>query len=165
MDGVRTIRVTDDEAELRLDRWFRRHYPELTHGRLEKLLRTGQVRVDGGRVKASARLEAGQTIRVPPLGQATSPPPKREERAVSEEDAVFARSLVIHRDDDVLVLNKPAGLAVQGGPHTRGAGALYQELGTEVRRFACDSSVLDRPAGRRNAMRSQSHGPGVREEC
>ena len=50
-------------------------------------------------------------------------------------------------------------------PHTRGAGALYQELGTEVRRFACDSSVLDRPAGRRNAMRSQSHGPGVREEC
>ena len=118
MDGVRTIRVTDDEAELRLDRWFRRHYPELTHGRLEKLLRTGQVRVDGGRVKASARLEAGQTIRVPPLGQATSPPPKREERAVSEEDAVFARSLVIHRDDDVLVLNKPAGLAVQGGTGT-----------------------------------------------
>ena len=118
MDGVRTIRVTDDEAELRLDRWFRRHYPELTHGRLEKLLRTGQVRVDGGRVKASARLEPGQTIRVPPLGQATSAPPKQEERAVSDEDAAFARSLVIHRDDDVLVLNKPAGLAVQGGTGT-----------------------------------------------
>jgi len=118
MDGVRTIRVSDDEAELRLDRWFRRHYPELTHGRLEKLLRTGQVRVDGGRVKASARLEAGQTIRVPPLGQATSPPLKQEERAVSDEDAAFARSLVIHRDDDVLVLNKPAGLAVQGGTGT-----------------------------------------------
>jgi len=118
MDGVRTIRVTDDEAELRLDRWFRRHYPELTHGRLERLLRTGQVRVDGGRVKASARLEPGQTIRVPPLGQATSAPPKQEERAVSDEDAAFARSLVIHRDDDVLVLNKPAGLAVQGGTGT-----------------------------------------------
>ena len=55
MTGVRFVAVTDDEADLRLDRWFRRHYPGLTHGWLEKLLRTGQIRLDGGRAKASTR--------------------------------------------------------------------------------------------------------------
>ena len=67
MTGVSSITVTDDEAGIRVDRWFRRHYAELGHGRLEKLLRTGQVRVDGGRSKASTRLEPGQIIRVPPF--------------------------------------------------------------------------------------------------
>jgi 23S rRNA pseudouridine955/2504/2580 synthase len=120
MDGVRTLRVTDDEAELRLDRWFRRHFPELTHGRLEKLLRTGQVRVDGGRAKASLRLAAGQAIRIPPLGEAATAPAPRapRKREVSPEDAEFVRSLVLHRDAQVIAINKPAGLAVQGGTGT-----------------------------------------------
>ena len=59
--------VSDGEDGMRLDRWFKTHHPDLPHSRLEKLLRTGQVRVDGGRVKASTRLEAGQVVRVPPL--------------------------------------------------------------------------------------------------
>jgi 23S rRNA pseudouridine955/2504/2580 synthase len=117
--SVQTIHVTADEADLRLDRWFRRHFPDLTHGRLEKLLRTGQVRVDGGRAKASLRLEAGQAVRVPPLGEKASALPRQKEaRAVSDSDAEFVQNLVIHRDDHVIALNKPPGLAVQGGTGT-----------------------------------------------
>jgi 23S rRNA pseudouridine955/2504/2580 synthase len=117
MSGVKTLTVTADEDGLRLDRWFKSHYPGLTHGRLEKLLRTGQVRVDGGRVKASARLAEGQTVRVPPLGEdgAKTMPPRP---AVRPEDVAFLGALVLYRDADVIVLNKPAGLAVQGGSKT-----------------------------------------------
>jgi 23S rRNA pseudouridine955/2504/2580 synthase len=118
-EGVRNLRVADDEAEQRLDRWFRRHFPDVTHGRLEKLLRTGQVRVDGGRAKASLRLDAGQTVRVPPLGAPAEATPRTPARSkVSESDADFVRSLVLHRDQHVIALNKPAGLAVQGGSGT-----------------------------------------------
>ncbi|MEM7634377.1 MAG: RluA family pseudouridine synthase, partial [Pseudomonadota bacterium] len=67
MSGVKQISVKGDEDGMRLDRWFKVHFPQVSHGRLSKLLRTGQVRVDGGRVKANERLLPGQTIRVPPL--------------------------------------------------------------------------------------------------
>ena len=73
MNGVRTITVAPAEAELRLDRWFKRRFPTLAHGRLEKLLRTGQVRVDGHRVKAGHRLAAGETVRVPPFEEGLGP--------------------------------------------------------------------------------------------
>ena len=63
-----------EESEIRLDRWFKRHFPQVNHGWLEKLLRTGQVRVDGKRVKANARLETGQTVRIPPLGDQEAEP-------------------------------------------------------------------------------------------
>jgi 23S rRNA pseudouridine955/2504/2580 synthase len=119
MTGVKILSVTDDEDGIRLDRWFRRHYPEVAHGRLAKLLRTGQIRVNGGRVKGATRLEAGQDIRVPPFGPAPERAPNyrkdRNRSPVSEEDTALLRSLVIHRDPDVLVINKPPGLAVQGG--------------------------------------------------
>lgn len=108
--------IAPDEAELRLDRWFRRHFPQVTHGRLQKLLRTGQVRVDGKRVEANLRLAAGQTVRVPPLGDA--PPPRPMPRPVPEREAERLRDAILHIDDDVIVLNKPAGLAVQGGTGT-----------------------------------------------
>ena len=80
--GVQLRQVGADEAPLRLDRWFRRHFPDLPHGRLQRLLRTGQVRVDGRRVEAGHRLDAGQVVRVPPLGgpavpQATPAAPAR----------------------------------------------------------------------------------------
>ena len=71
--SVQTLEVTEDEAEVRLDRWFRRRFPELNHGRLEKLLRTGQVRIDGKRAKSGDRVSPGQMIRVPPLPAATDP--------------------------------------------------------------------------------------------
>ncbi|MFP6733808.1 MAG: S4 domain-containing protein, partial [Rhodospirillales bacterium] len=67
MRRVETVAVAEDEDGLRLDRWFKRHYPALTHGRLEKMLRTGQVRLDGKRVRANARIAGGQIIRVPPV--------------------------------------------------------------------------------------------------
>ncbi|MFN4231073.1 RluA family pseudouridine synthase [Parvibaculum sp.] len=118
MNEVSQIGVTQEEDGVRLDRWFKRRFPMLTHGRLEKLLRTGQVRVDGARAKANVRLEAGQVVRVPPLGEEAAKPAPKPERNVSDKDAEFVRSLVIHKDKSVLVLNKPAGLAVQGGTKT-----------------------------------------------
>ena len=111
------LTIKDDEADLRLDRWFRRHFPGLQHGRLEKLLRTGQVRVDGKRAKANVRLVPGQTIRIPP-GIEKGPTERSERPPVRESDARFVQSLVIHRDDDVIAINKPPGLAVQGGTGT-----------------------------------------------
>jgi 23S rRNA pseudouridine955/2504/2580 synthase len=117
MSEVELRTVATGEAELRLDRWFRRHFPALTHGRLQKLLRTGQVRIDGRRAQAHARLAAGQTIRVPPLGAA--PAPSRAQPVVDPKDATFLRSLILVEDRSVIVLNKPEGLAVQGGTGTR----------------------------------------------
>jgi len=112
--AVETITVGGDDGPVRLDRWFRRHYPALAHGRLEKLLRTGQIRVDGKRAKAGDRVAPGQAIRVPPmesLAAAASPPP----RPISPADEAMLHAAVLHRDDDLIVLNKPPGLAVQGG--------------------------------------------------
>jgi len=114
--------VSGDEAGLRLDRWFQRHYPELSHGALQKLLRTGQVRLDGKRVEGKDRVEPGQTVRLPP-GVTTAPAssPKLTPKAVptlSARDSQEIQSLVIHRDDWVIALNKPSGLAVQGGSGT-----------------------------------------------
>ncbi len=120
MSGVQTLTVTEDEAELRLDRWFKRRFPTLGHGRLEKLLRKGEVRVDGKRVKANARLAAGQVVRVPPGADAPLPEgaPVKRKPVVTEDDEEFVRAMVIHRDADVIALNKPPGLAVQGGTGT-----------------------------------------------
>ena len=114
MSGVQQITVSADDGTLRLDRWFKRHFPQVNHIRLEKLLRTGQVRVDGGRVKASHRLEPGQIIRVPPLGEAGAKA-KSDQRHVKPRDAAMVQEAVIYKDDDLIVLNKPSGLAVQGG--------------------------------------------------
>jgi 23S rRNA pseudouridine955/2504/2580 synthase len=106
--------VTDDEAEIRLDRWFRRHFPGVTQGALQKLCRTGQIRVDGKRAETATRLAPGQAVRVPPLPAQPGPPP-----VPKPADPVVARELedmILHRDDHLIVLDKPHGLAVQGGP-------------------------------------------------
>ena len=102
---------------MRLDRWFRRHYPALSHGRVEKLLREGRIRLDGRRVKASTRIAEGQTIRIPPMaeGGRGSASPLDEPVSIGEGDARRIRACVIYRDPAVIALNKPAGLAVQGG--------------------------------------------------
>src|SRR5690349_9134403 len=121
MSGVQQIEVGSDEGEVRLDRWFKRRFPALTHGRLEKLLRTGQVRVDGGRAKANQRLQPGQVVRVPPLGSSSSGPSSGGKSAaktaepLSPRDVAEIQRMVIYKDDEVIVLNKPHGLAVQGG--------------------------------------------------
>lgn len=109
-----------EEAGLRLDRWFRSRFPEIRHGRAAKMLRKGQIRLDGGRVTGGTRIAAGQKIRVPPMRFAVLKKPSRQAReTVPEADQVFLKSLLLHRDDSVLVLNKPAGLAVQGGTGLR----------------------------------------------
>lgn len=120
MTDVRSITVQDDEADLRLDRWFRRRFPDLAHGRLERLLRTGQIRVDGGRAKSGTRLATGQVVRVPPLEAGLGEKPLvRPVREVASEDAAALRAAVLYQDDWVIALNKPAGLAVQGGTGQR----------------------------------------------
>jgi 23S rRNA pseudouridine955/2504/2580 synthase len=120
MTAVAALTVTATEAELRLDRWFRRHFPALPHGRLEKLLRTGQIRVDGKRVKASLRLAPGQVVRVPPLDAPPSgaAPAAAKPRPEDERLAAELRRRVLYRDRDALIIDKPAGLAVQGGTGT-----------------------------------------------
>jgi 23S rRNA pseudouridine955/2504/2580 synthase len=115
MAEVKLLAVADAEDGMRLDRWLRRRWPTLSQVQIHKLARSGQLRVDGGRVKADTRLAAGSVVRVPPLSDAPPPAPRE---AITAHDAAFARSLVIYEDDEVLALDKPAGLAVQGGTKT-----------------------------------------------
>jgi len=117
---VRSATVAEDDDGVRVDRWFRRHFPQLNHNQLEKLLRTGQVRINGRRAKASDRLSSGQILRLPPqiakccsLDNAENAG-KRPIRNVSR-----LKQWVLYEDDDVVALNKPAGLAVQGGTGLR----------------------------------------------
>jgi 23S rRNA pseudouridine955/2504/2580 synthase len=115
MREVRTLYVADGEDGTRLDRWFKRRWPHLNHIQIQKMVRSGQIRVDGSRAKADTRLAAGSQVRVPPLPDA---PTEKQRAMVSPRDAAYARSLVLYEDDEVLVLNKPSGLAVQGGTKT-----------------------------------------------
>ena len=115
MGEVKLITVGAAEDGIRLDRWLRRRWPTLGQTQIHKLARGGQLRVDGARVKADSRLAAGSLVRVPPLPEG---PPPQEREAISDRDARFARGLVLYEDDEVLILDKPAGLAVQGGTKT-----------------------------------------------
>ena len=117
---VKTLYVTDGEDGVRLDRFFKRRWPHINHVQLNKLLRSGQVRVDGGRAKPDTRLAAGSTVRVPPLPDAPSEDQQKRERAsLSPQEIAYAHSLVLYEDEDVIALNKPSGLAVQGGTKTK----------------------------------------------
>ena len=114
MTGVETRTVDRDEAGMRLDRWFKLHFPGLGFGHLQKLVRSGQVRVDGARVEASTRLASGQQVRIPPLktGDAALNRAKPVRKAGDREALEAA---ILHEDESVMVFDKPAGLAVQGG--------------------------------------------------
>lgn len=120
MSGVQTIIVGSEDADTRLDRWLRRRFPALTQGAVEKLCRTGQLRIDGGRVKASHRLVPGMAVRVPPLpapSAAADPAvlPERDHDGISAADAEMIRAAVLWKDDHIIALNKPPGLPSQGG--------------------------------------------------
>src|ERR1700744_1079777 len=117
MKAVLNIPVKPDEDGVRLDPWFKRRWPHLSQGQIQKLLRTGQIRVGGARAKADTRLAAGDQVRVPPLPEAGEREPGARP-ALSPQDIAFAKSLVLYEDDEVLALNKPAGLAGQGGTKT-----------------------------------------------
>ncbi|NMG39988.1 RluA family pseudouridine synthase [Chelativorans sp. ZYF759] len=116
MAGVEQIKIEPDEDGMRLDRWFKQHYPGLGFGPLQKLLRSGQIRLDGGRAKSDTRVQAGQLMRIPPLAvdrKSGAPVTARTMRGVEDGD-VLSR-ILLYEDDKVLVFDKPSGLAVQGG--------------------------------------------------
>lgn len=118
---VEALRVSDAENDMRLDRWFRIHFPDVGYTYLQKLLRSGQVRVDKKRAQANDRLLTGMEIRVPAVvRQPKKPTPGlKAPMGVSKADRDAIEKMIIYEDDHVLVLNKPFGLAVQGGTGTK----------------------------------------------
>lgn len=128
MSGVQTITIGEDEGEQRLDRWLKRRFPHLGQGRIEKMCRKGECRVDGSRVKPATRVLAGQSVRIPPIPEPGDLPPPSTPK-VSAKDAAMIRSCVIYQDDHIIALNKPPGLPVQGGSgHTRHVDGLSEAL-------------------------------------
>ena len=120
-ERVETIEVKSSDAGVRLDRWFRVHFPGVGYAYLQKLLRTGQIRVDSRRVGANERLEAGAQVRVPKIvrdGKKTVPTLKPP-LGLSKADRDRIERMILFEDEHVLVLNKPFGLAVQGGTGTK----------------------------------------------
>ena len=115
MTGVVTVKVKEQDDGIRLNRWFLKYYPNLPLARLQKLLRTKQIKVDGKKAETALKLLAGQEIRIPPM---EDKPIEKDAAKISAKDAELIRSLVIYKDANIIVLNKPSGLAVQGGTNT-----------------------------------------------
>jgi 23S rRNA pseudouridine955/2504/2580 synthase len=119
MSDIRTFIVAPDDDDIRLDRWFKRHLPDTSFTTVAKWARTGQLRVDGARAAPGDRIAAGQTLRFPPPEPVpVAGKPKRERPPLTDDEIAFARELVIHQDAQAFVLNKPPGLATQGGTKT-----------------------------------------------
>lgn len=135
MTEVKRHVVSAEEAGMRLDRWFKVHFPQVTFAYLNKLTRTGQVRVGGARAKTNTRLEAEQEIRVPPLAFDTRPAdlPKGEVKPLTPQERRLFDSMLLHEDRDIFILNKPSGFAVQGGTKThQHLDGLLMGLGAEL---------------------------------
>ena len=107
--------VAESEKDIRLDRWFKRHYPDISHGLLEKWLRKKNILVDSKKAQANTRLIPGQAIRIPPI---ETPKEAPKAKTISKADITLMQKMVLYKDKDIIVLNKPAGLAVQGGSKT-----------------------------------------------
>jgi 23S rRNA pseudouridine955/2504/2580 synthase len=130
MSAVLMITVTEEEGEQRLDRWFKRRFPHLTQGHVEKMCRTGQVRVDSARCKAADRITPGQTIRIPPLPDTEAPVQRRSGYSAADEKMI--QNAVIWKDEHMIILNKPPGLPSQGGS---GQGDRHVDGLTEALKF------------------------------
>ncbi|MCE2747403.1 MAG: RluA family pseudouridine synthase [Rhodobacter sp.] len=130
MSAVQVLTVAGEEGEQRLDRWFRRRFPHVTQGAVEKMCRTGQLRVDGGRAKAADRVVPGMEIRVPPLPEGEAPKPV--ESRMAKTDVGMIQDAVLWKDEHMIVLNKPAGLPSQGGS---GQGARHVDALAEALKF------------------------------
>jgi 23S rRNA pseudouridine955/2504/2580 synthase len=119
-DGGRNFVVGYDDDGIRLDRWFKRHLPDTSFNIVSRWARTGQLRIDGSRATPGDRLQAGQSIRVPPpeVERAAVAKPKKERAPLSDEQTAYVREMVIHKDAQAIVINKPPGLATQGGTKT-----------------------------------------------
>ena len=117
-DAVRQFTVGHDDNDIRLDRWFKRHLPQIGFATVSRWARTGQIRVDGKRAKPEDRLSAGQVLRIPPGGNISGDKQQPTRRELTEEELATADAMVIHQDKAAIVLNKPPGLATQGGTKT-----------------------------------------------
>ena len=115
---VRQFTVSTEDDGIRLDRWFKRNLPDTSFNLVSRWARTGQLRIDGKRATPGDRIEAGQTIRVPPAEPAAAPKAAPERRKLSPDEVAFVSEMVIHRDPAAIVVNKPPGLATQGGTKT-----------------------------------------------
>ena len=115
--AVQNVAVTADESGMRVDRFLEAHFPGLSFSHIQRVIRKGEVRVNGKRTQPKNRLETGQTVRVPPL-RLDAPKPRPAGDEVTEKTRAFLKSITLYEDADVLVLNKPVGLAVQGGSGT-----------------------------------------------
>ena len=116
---VQMLTVSRDEDGMRIDRFLTTRFPGLAFGRIQSMIRKGELRLDGGRVKTQARVATGQTVRVPPLRDAVdTPKPQGGAGGARGKDRDFLKSITLFEDDDLLVLDKPMGLAVQGGSGT-----------------------------------------------
>ncbi len=123
-EGIRQVKAA--EAGMRLDRWLKAHFPSLPHGLMQKLLRTGQVRVNGKRAKPETRIDEGDEVKVRRLADFDASSPATGQRpslqaplGLSKADRSFIENIILYEDDEVLVLNKPYGIAVQGGTKTK----------------------------------------------
>ena len=112
--GVQTAKVSADEAGMRVDRFLEARFPGLSFSHIQRVIRKGELRVNGKRAQPKQRLEAGQAVRIPPL-RLDQPRPRSPENEADAKTRDFLKSITLHEDADVLVLNKPMGLAVQGG--------------------------------------------------
>ena len=173
--SVQHVAVTEDEADIRLDRWLRRRFPTLGQASIQKWCRTGQIRVDGARIEASTHLQPGQQVRIPPLPAPPKPGPDAvKERPVDPYVRAQLDAMVLYRDDAVIVLDKPHGLAVQGGPgithHLDGMLDAFREAGGPrpklVHRLDRDTSgvlVLARTPGTAAKLAAAFRGRDVRK--
>ena len=112
--AVQTVTVSPDESGMRVDRFLEARFAGLSFSHIQRIIRKGELRVNGRRVDGKDRLQAGQSVRIPPL-RLDAPKPRAPGNEADEKTRAFLRSITLHEDDDVLVLNKPMGLAVQGG--------------------------------------------------
>ena len=135
MSGVRQITVAAGEGDQRLDRWLKRQFPQLGQGRIEKMCRKGELRVDGGRAKPASRVEEGQVVRVPPIPE--GPPAVRTVAAISDVDARMMKAAVLYSDAHLVAIDKPPGLPTQGGTgqtrHVDGLAAALADGGEAPR--------------------------------
>ena len=135
--AVQTVTVTSDEAGMRVDRFFEARFPGLSFSHIQRIIRKGEVRVNGKRVEPKDRLEVGQSVRIPPL-KLDAPKPAKAADAADAKTRDFLKSITLYEDADVLVLNKPMGLAVQGGSgttrHIDGMLGALRGAGTDAQR-------------------------------
>jgi 23S rRNA pseudouridine955/2504/2580 synthase len=138
MSGVQVLTVAADDGDQRLDRWLRRQMPQVTQGQIEKMCRKGELRVDGGRVKAATRVQVGQQVRIPPLPDTPAPAPDIREGVAADDEAMI-QAAVLWKDEHIIALNKPPGLPSQGGS---GQGNRHVDALAEALRFG----YKDKPA-------------------